>query len=810
VIEKINYRAASLNFDVDAQLIRELGERLVSRNHIGISELIKNAYDADSPLVEVILSNVNNPYGEESELTIIDSGNGMDFQTVSQRWMTIGTSNKRENPYSPVFGRPVTGNKGIGRFACQRLAKQLELETCAKTAAGYEYTSVHFEWDDFIPGQPLSKVQCKYEYFSSPTGKTGTTLKLKGLRDRVSERDFKMLLKSISLISIAQQIKRTGYKEDPGFKATITAPEFKHFTGDNQFSADEKLLSAGWGTLRGEVFEHGKVTFSLDSTGTETQTYEVSDKSFLPLQGTKFTIYIIPLKGRDGIENRRSPTLLTSSTLKDIQEIYSGIKLYLNRFRVYPYGDVAEGDDWLGITRDLARRRGPSDFRELNDLALKMGLTSPSRVMLNHPGTRSLIGSIDITGSACDAFEVKMDREGLVETQNFTNLKRIIRMSLDWATVNYEAWLHRARNSKHQEVVKRFEKSFGQSFEDDKSRFKKAIETLESKKYQEELTHNFEKLDETDDQEKKLLTVDYEENSQFGVNLNNTELSASESNEQKDTEQEKLDTAKQYALSKFEALDAEVELLRAVSATAPLLFVFAHEVKGIAHTLLSQSAELKLIADQVGDVSIRNKLNEMAESASLYKKSFDDLFELFDVFSDSASNSNKKISFKNLFSRVETGFSFFTQQFKIKLTFEDVNPTWKVPKLNQAEAYSVLINLLSNSVKSLIASKTTDRKLHVSLLKSDFNYIMVVKDNGIGLSEEHWEKVFEARTYDPENKLYSSLSSQLGDEQLSNLGKGSGLGLNIVRNILRKYKFDASFTSPSEDWQAEVKVILGN
>jgi len=134
----------------------------------------------------------------------------------------------------------------------------------------------------------------------------------------------------------------------------------------------------------------------------------------------------------------------------------------------------------------------------------------------------------------------------------------------------------------------------------------------------------------------------------------------------------------------------------------------------------------------------------------------------------------------------------------------------KVPKLNQAEAYSVLINLLSNSVKSLIASKTTDRKLHVSLLKSDFNYIMVVKDNGIGLSEEHWEKVFEARTYDPENKLYSSLSSQLGDEQLSNLGKGSGLGLNIVRNILRKYKFDASFTSPSEDWQAEVKVILGN
>ena len=178
-------------------------------------------------------------------------------------------------------------------------------------------------------------------------------------------------------------------------------------------------------------------------------------------------------------------------------------------------------------------------------------------------------------------------------------------------------------------------------------------------------------------------------------------------------------------------------------------------------------------------------------------------------FSDSASNTKKKISFKNLFSRVETGFSFFTQQFNIKLSFDDVNPTWKVPKLNQAEAYSVLINLLSNSVKSLIASKTEVRKLHVALNRDDKTYTLIVKDNGIGLSEEHWEKVFEARTYDPEDKLYSSISSQLGDEQLSNLGKGSGLGLNIVRNILRKHKGEVKFMPPTQDWYAEVQVMLG-
>nr|MBF4333157.1 sensor histidine kinase [Vibrio anguillarum] len=48
-----------------------------------------------------------------------------------------------------------------------------------------------------------------------------------------------------------------------------------------------------------------------------------------------------------------------------------------------------------------------------------------------------------------------------------------------------------------------------------------------------------------------------------------------------------------------------------------------------------------------------------------------------------------------------------------------------------------------------------------------------------------------------------------GDEQLSNINKGSGLGLNIVRSILQKHKGDVRFTEPSQDWNAEVKVTIG-
>ncbi|EKO3803711.1 ATP-binding protein [Vibrio harveyi] len=822
--EKKDFKSDSLTFDVDAQLITELGERLVSRNHIGISELIKNSYDADSAEVDVTLSNVTSYNLNNSELVVSDKGSGMTFNTVKDNWMTIGTSNKRDNPLSALYGRPVTGNKGIGRFACQRLAERLELTTCAKTANGYDNTTVHFEWDDFTPGQSLSKVKCQYEYFRSSTGATGTTLKLKSLRERITERDFKMILKSVSLISIAEQTRRNGYPDDPGFDATVTATEFAQLMGESTFKVDNKLLTAGWGTVTGQINSDGQVLFSLDSKNTETQTYSVQSEEYIPLSEVSFTIHIIPLKSRDGIENQRNPTLLTGSSLRDIHNNYSGIKLYLNGFRVYPYGEVSEGDDWLRISHDISRRRGSSDFPELHDVAKHMGITSPTRVMLNHPGTRSLVGNVLIQGQAVNSFEVKMDREGLVSSDNFSNLKKLIRMSLDWATINYEAWLIRERKKKHDEVRKRFEKSVGSTFDDDKSRFTKAIETLTSNAQLTKADNNSKEALNLDGdvnkpnttQQKPTSETLFKESPLFAPKLQSQEGTNSEhdsntvTDESNETNKEQLDTAKAYALSQYEALEAETELLRAVSATAPLLFVFAHEVKGIAQTLSTQSKRLEHIARKIEDEAIKEELTKMAKSAELYQESFNNLFGLFDVFSESSENASKKISYVNLFKKVQIGFKFFIQQFGIELTFDSVNPTIRVAKLNQAEAYSVLINLLSNSIKSLIASNNEKRSIHVSLQRNNGEHILIVKDNGIGLSEEHWEKVFEARTYDPEGKLYSSVSSKIGDDKLSNLGKGSGLGLNIVRNILLKHKGDVAFTHPSEGWNAEVKVKIGS
>lgn len=820
---KFNEKTDSLIFDVDAQLITELGERLVSRNHIGISELIKNAYDADSSNVDMSLTKASEYDPLNSELVISDKGTGMTFETVQSRWMTIGTSNKRTNPISTLYGRPVTGNKGIGRFACQRLAESLDLTTCAKTKDGFQHTTVHFDWDDFKAGKRLSTVKCQYYSYTSIEGVVGTTLRLKRLRERVTERDFKMILKSITLISIAMPTKRVGFEEDPGFKADIFAPEFENIIGSAAFKTDETLLSSGWGTVSGSIDHNGVLAIKLDSKDTETQSYSFTNEKFQPLSGISFTIHIIPLKSRDGIEYRRDPTLLTRPVIKDITDIHAGIKLYLNGFRVYPYGEVNEGDDWLGIAHDISRRRGSSDFIKLHDVALQMGISSPTRAMLNHPGTRSLIGNIIIEGDAVDAFQVKMDREGLVANNNFNNLKDAIRMSLDWVTINYEAWLIRERKSQHEKVIKEFEESIGNKFESTESRITKAINTLWSEEgTDEEIPPANEELPFVDSDKVPSNYSPTTPNGKPQSKSVSSELAVTPTDSgvtstdwtaskpiTKETKEQK-NNAQAYLLSEYKELEAESELLRAVSATAPLLFVFAHEVKGIAHTLISQSAQLKLIANKIDDTDIKAELLSIAKNADEYKKSFDDLFELFEVFSDSTNKSAKKITYRNLFNRIQTGFRFFLKQYDIELKFEDVSPVLGVPKLNHAEAYSVLINLISNSIKSLIASDSQKRLIQVSVSKDDSTHFITVKDNGIGLKKEHWGKVFEARTYDPEGKLYSSVSSKLGDEKLSNLGKGSGLGLNIVKNILKKHKGSVKFVNPSPSWDAQVQVTLRN
>lgn len=132
-----------------ANIIRVIGNELISDDSVAITELVKNSYDADATTVTLTFLNVETP--ESAEIVIADDGVGMSLETVRTAWMEPATSFKKENKRTDR-GRRVLGEKGIGRFAAARLANKLEMIT-KQASEDYELW-VALDWELFDRGIP--------------------------------------------------------------------------------------------------------------------------------------------------------------------------------------------------------------------------------------------------------------------------------------------------------------------------------------------------------------------------------------------------------------------------------------------------------------------------------------------------------------------------------------------------------------------------------------------------------------------------------------------------------------------------------
>ena len=90
---------AKVSFTVSARTAMLIGLENFSNPEGAIVELVKNAYDADSPYCYILFDILDS--GERC-LYIIDSGCGMTMQTIETCWMRIGTDDKLLNAYSLV------------------------------------------------------------------------------------------------------------------------------------------------------------------------------------------------------------------------------------------------------------------------------------------------------------------------------------------------------------------------------------------------------------------------------------------------------------------------------------------------------------------------------------------------------------------------------------------------------------------------------------------------------------------------------------------------------------------------------------
>lgn len=145
-------------------------------------------------------------------------------------------------------------------------------------------------------------------------------------------------------------------------------------------------------------------------------------------------------------------------------------------------------------------------------------------------------------------------------------------------------------------------------------------------------------------------------------------------------------------------------------------------------------------------------------------------------FSRAGDGSNKKID------TIDLNKVFEDLNILLKKQIEDAGVKLKVEKLppiqgNYTQLRQVFQNLLSNAIK--YRDKT--RKLNIVITSKEYplHYLISVKDNGIGIEEKYYQKIFE---------LFQRLHAK---EQYS----GTGIGLAITKKIIESFGGEISIKS---------------
>lgn len=395
-------------FNVDAGLIDRLGRELVGRAETAVSELIKNAYDADAKSVDVDFIDTQEKGGT---LVIRDDGVGMSLDQLRNGFMTISSTDKIHNPKSIKYLRNKAGRKGIGRFATQRLGEKLIIIT--QTLQSDEAIKLTINWNDYKIDSDLTSIENKIEFIPKAR-EEGTALIIEGLREWWSEADLRRVYRYVSDLLqpdyISDRSKELGLatNTDESFKVT-----FRKIT-DNQpqiiADTNKMLFSKALAVIEGYVDSahdgYCMVTSnSLDLTDDIIPINNTESTSkFYNLKEVHFKVYYFIYQREKYYADGISKTEL--SNIQKIANEQGGIRLYRNGFRVLPYGEP--NDDWLHI-----------DKRYYNE----SGTNAPF-------GNRNLFGFVEIIDSEGNLFEETASREGLIENYAFRELTTFLHKAL--------------------------------------------------------------------------------------------------------------------------------------------------------------------------------------------------------------------------------------------------------------------------------------------------------------------------------------------------------------------------------------------
>jgi signal transduction histidine kinase len=754
---EVDSNPASVRFSVDAGHIQRLGLELVAKQETALAELIKNAYDADATLVTVSFIGHDKPHGT---LTIEDNGSGMAFDAVRDAWMRLSTSHKQDQPLSPRFNRVRAGRKGIGRFAVQRLGKTLLLET--EVSGQSHGLRVYFDWDGrFNAGRDLNDVFSDVEEYEKPLSRSRTCLSIGHLRETWSDaglrKVWKMILSLQSPFAILPNIAAaTGPGNDPGFEVLLNGSSSKN--QKSTLEIESGFLQYAIAEISGIVHPDGSGlvrvvsnTLALD----EQHEFEAPCLLTGPLSfSAKYFIYKSDLLSG-----------LSVPTAQEMGREYGGIRVYRNGFRVSPYGE--RSDDWLGLDRDTSRR-----------------------VLIVPANNVNFFGQVMLEREQNPLFEETSSREGLIENEAFEELRGFVRKSLEWGflrvaaargrkqTTGQKDFVSTARPRKPSEVIDTLLSTFATPTTDDPF-----------------LLPTVEQVDRTGDDTTDGGATDTKAPHQERPSY---ELAAARYAFEAAREELKLWEAD---VEEREAASLQYEeMLRILASLGLSISVFGHEIKGIRGSV---SAHLAVLQDEIAALPSTDSKSHLENVVKGLMSATGRMFDLggyiAGLMSSTESRELRSLSVKGAVKRFEEQFRQYMGRQKVNFEYHVSPDNLRTVEMHASELDSVLLNFLTNSIKSMKAAKVFPRRVRITATEDEGMVVLAFEDNGQGIPAEVQDRIFDA---------FFTTTVNLDDDGLA--GPGTGLGLKIVSDIATSYGGSVAVIEPSDGYKSSIEFRIRN
>jgi signal transduction histidine kinase len=754
-------------FTVDTHLFRELGEFLVGRDSTALVELVKNAYDADATRVTIHAENLADR--DLGFIQVRDNGLGMTGDQFEQGFLRIASRIKELGPrVSPRLKRRYTGAKGIGRLAAHKLAALLEVQSVAldpRTLRPLGAFAATIDWRLVEQATTLDEVVedavqiTQFEPNAKAQG--GTVLVLRQLRRKWTEQERRHFVSEVRSTRppdfltrpiAGRLLAKTLLFDEILSHSTVNSTDCKiELTGE--FDVGDEYLeivadAASWvlevdASAAFPRFGIAPTRKYVDHNPDAEEVVRTLERSS-PEEYPHFQARVLI---RDGGWNAGGP-----EAIKQWRRSASGIRLYLEGFRILPYAEP--GNDWLDLDRSYAGR-------QRKDLLTEglFTLEKPDRdSMLGVLPSRSYLGGAFLTLASAGELRLLVNREGFLPDAHFFHVQDTLKTATAFAIRVRSAAKSTPREQRQ------------------RSRLASA-----AKKY-EELVR------------KESPTQEFERAAQSGTHLlreARTALAAGNA-----------ESAKEHVAAAEKALASAPDVAREIRDQQAMVFVlaslgiqtaaFVHEIHGLLALAQAVENSLSQLADELrlADRSSRQKLARTSAAVEELRLALErQAAYLTDI---AGANARRRRSRQPLAERFQSAVDLVAHHAERRhIRIDNQIPRdLKSPPMFRAELTAIFSNLLTNAIK---AAGDRGRIAATSARGSDGKLTVRLENTGIAIDPnvgEVWFRPFTSSTADVDPAL----------------GKGMGLGLPITRRLLEEYGAEVRFGTPRKGFATRLEI----